>query len=84
MTHQQARFMHEHISKRVKMQTKPTGAQTSMVSISLHGAEKGKGMHEATDIMAMHPKWLHPNKASWVSDVTTTPRLTKGVKYGKA
>ena len=33
-----------------------------MTSIALHGVEKGKGMHEATDIMAMHPKWLHPNK----------------------
>ena len=36
-----------------------------------YGAKKGKGMHEATGIMAMPPKWLHPNKASWASSVTT-------------
>ena len=41
-----------------------------MASISPHEAGKGKGMHEATGIIAMHPEWLHPNKASWVSDVT--------------
>ena len=45
-----------------------------MVSIASHGAEKGKGMHKATSIMAMPPKWLHPNKASWASDVTTQPQ----------
>ena len=33
-----------------------------------------KGMHEATDIMVMHRKWLHPNKALWASDVTTQPQ----------
>ena len=33
-----------------------------MVSIASHEVEKGKGMHEATGTMAMHPKWLHPNK----------------------
>ena len=58
-----------------------------MVSISSHEVEKGKGMHEATGIMVMHPKWLHPNKASWASDVTTQPHNhipTKGVKRGKA
>ena len=44
-------------------------AQISMVSISSHGAEKGKGVHEATDIMVIHSKWLHPNKTSWASDV---------------
>ena len=27
-------------------------------------------MHKATGIVAMHPKWLHPNKALWVLDVT--------------
>ena len=25
---------------------------------------KGRGIHEATGIMAMHPKWLRPDKAS--------------------
>jgi len=49
-------------------------AQISMASISSQGVEKGKGMHEATGIMAMRPKWLHPNKASWASDVTTQPQ----------
>ena len=34
----------------------------------------GKGMHKATDIMVMHPKWLHSNRALWVSDVTTQPQ----------
>ena len=38
--------------------------QISMVSISSHRAEKGKGMHKATGIVAMDPKWLHPDKAS--------------------
>ena len=33
--------------------------------------KRGKGVHEATDIMVMHLKWLHPNKASWASDVIT-------------
>ena len=49
-------------------------AQISMASISSNGAEKGKGMYEATGIVAMHPKWLHPNKASWAMDVTTQPQ----------
>ena len=35
--------------------------------------KKGKSMHRATGIMVMHPKWLHPNKASWMLDVTTQP-----------
>ena len=45
-----------------------------MASISSHGAEKGEGMHEATGFIVMHPKWLHPNKASQASDVTTQPQ----------
>ena len=49
-----------------------------MVSIALRGAENGEGMHIATDIMTMHPKWLHPNKASWASDVTTQPQTRYG------
>ena len=47
-----------------------------MASISSNGAEKGKGMYEATGIVAMHPKWLHPNKASWAMDVTTQPQTS--------
>ena len=46
-------------------------AQTSMESIASHEAEKGKGMHEATGIMVMHPKWLHPNKEC--NHTTTNP-----------
>ena len=49
-------------------------AQTSTVSISTHKAEKGKGMHEATGIMVMPPKWLCPNKALWVSGVIAQPQ----------
>ena len=45
-----------------------------MAGISSHEAEKGKGMHKATGIVVMYPKWLHPNKASWASDVTTQPQ----------
>ena len=40
--------------------------------------KNGKVMHEATGIMAMHPKWLHLNKASWASDVTTQPHACYG------
>ena len=56
--------------KACKDAKKPWVAQTSMVSISSHGAEKGKGMHKATGIVVMDPKWLHLDKASWASDVT--------------
>ena len=35
-----------------------------MASISTQGVEKGKGMHEAINIMVMLPKWLHLNKAT--------------------
>ena len=35
-------------------------------------------MHEETGIMAMHPKWLHPNKVSSVSDVTTQLQTRQG------
>ena len=76
--------MHEHVSKCVKMQIKPTGGTTNMASKASHGVENGEGMHETTGITKMHPKWLHPNKTSWASDVTTQPRPAKGVKCGKA
>ena len=52
-----------------------------MVSKASHEAEKGEGMNESTGITEMHPKWLHPNKASWASDITTQPRPTKAVKH---
>ena len=67
--------MHGHVSKHVKMHRKPTGGTNKHGKhIIAHGAEKGKGMHEVTGIMAMHLEWLHPNKASWVSNVTTQPQ----------
>ena len=66
--------MHEHVNKRVKMHIKPTGGTKKHGKQLSHGAEKGIGVHEATGIMAMHPKWLHPNKASWAWNVTTQPR----------
>ena len=49
-----------------------------MVSITSHGAEKGKGMHEATGNKVMHLKWLHPNEALWASNVTTQPQTRSG------
>ena len=70
--------MHGHVGKRVKMHIKQRVAQTTMVSISSHGEEKGKGVLAATGIVVMHPKWLHPNKASWASDVTTQPQTRYG------
>ena len=42
-----------------------------MVSITWHRMEEGKGVHEATNIMVMYPKWLHLNKALWASHITT-------------
>ena len=66
--------MHEHVSKRVRCIESQRVAQTSMVSISSHEVAKGKCMHKATGIMVMHPKWLHPNKASWASSVITQPQ----------
>ena len=62
--------MHGHVSKRVSQRV----AQTSLESISSHEAEKGNGMNKATSIMVMHPKWFHPNRASWASNVTTQPQ----------
>ena len=63
--------MHEHVSKHVKMQRKPTDGINKYGILASHGAEKGKGMNKTTGIKTMPPKWLHPNKALWASDVTT-------------
>ena len=52
--------------------------QTSMVSMSTHGVEKRKGMHDATQHPEIPPKWLHPHKASWASDVTAQLQTFKG------
>ncbi|KAK9986904.1 hypothetical protein SO802_031855 [Lithocarpus litseifolius] len=51
-----------------------------MISIASHEAGNGKGMGEATGIMAMHPKWLHPNKASWASNIDLDFQFLK--RYG--
>ena len=66
--------MHEHVNKRVKMHIKTTDGTKKHDKQSSHEAEKGISVHEATGIMAMHPKWLHPNKALKVSNLTTQPR----------
>ena len=67
--------MDGHLSKHVKMHKKPTSGTNKhgkhRIVQSKKKKKKGKGMHEATGIMAMHLEWLHPNKATWASDVTT-------------
>ena len=62
--------MHEHVSKHVKMHRKPMGGTNKHGKHIITRSGKGKGMHKATRHPETHPKWLHPNKASWVSDVT--------------
>ena len=65
--------MHGYVRKHVKMHIKPTsGTNKHGKHIIARRRKGGKGMHEATYIMVMHPKWLHLNRALWVSDVTTT------------
>ena len=64
MTHQQARLMHGHVSKGVKMQRKLTGGTNKHGKHIVAWNGKGKGTHGATRHLEMHPKWLHPNKAS--------------------
>ena len=63
--------MHEHVSKRVKMHRKPTGGTNKHSKHNIVWSKKGKDTHSATQHSEMPPKWLHPNKASWASDVTT-------------
>ena len=63
----------DNLSKQVKMHRKPKGGVNKHGKNIIARSGKGKGMHEATSIMAMHPKWLHPDKALWVSVVTTQP-----------
>ena len=53
--------MHEHVSKCIERHGKHSIMQSG----------KGKGTHVATRHPEMPPKWLHLNKASWASDVTT-------------
>ena len=66
------------------MHRKPTGGTNKHSKHIIAKSRKGKGMHEATSITEMPPKLLHPDKATWVSDVTTQPQPTKGVKHSKA
>ena len=72
--------MHEHVSKCVKMHRKPTGGANKHGKHIITRSGKERGMHKATGIMEMPPKWLHPDKALWASDVTTQPQPAKGVK----
>ena len=76
--------MHEHVSKRVKIHRKPMGSANKHGKYIITWSGEGRGMHEATSITEMTPKLLHPDKATWVSDVTTQPQPTKGVKHSKA
>ena len=63
--------MHEHVSKCIERHRKPTGGINKHGKHSIMQSGKGKGTHEATRHPEMPPKWLHLNKASWLSDVTT-------------
>ena len=71
------KYRHKKVNKgrhTLEMRTNGTKHDIPNGYISSHGAEKGKGMHKAIGIMAMHPKWLLPDKASWASDETTQPQ----------
>ena len=70
--------MHEHVSKRVKMHKKATGGTNKHGKHIIVQSGIGKGTHGATWHPKMPPKWLHLNKASWVSDVTTQGQACKG------
>ena len=52
------------------MQRKPTGGANKHGKHIITRSGKRRGMHEATSITKMPPKWLHADKASWASDVT--------------
>jgi len=57
------------------MHRKPTDGVNKHGKHNIAQSGKGKGMHGATRHLEMHPKWLHPNKTSWASDVTTQPQI---------
>ena len=65
--------MHEHVNKRVKMQRKPASGTNKHGKHIIAQSGKGEKYAQANNIMVMHPKCLHPNKASWASDVTAQP-----------
>ena len=75
--------MLEHVSKCVKMHRKLTGGANKHGKHIITWSRRGRGMHEATSIIEMPPKWLHLEKASWALDVTTQPQPVKGVKHSK-
>ena len=64
MTHEQARLMHGHVIKRVKMHKKLMVGTNKHGKHSIARSGKGKGTHGATQHSKMPPKWLHPNKTS--------------------
>ena len=70
--------MHGHVSKLVKMHRKPTGGTNKHGKHSIARRGKGKGMYEATWHLEILPKWSHPNKASWVSNVTKQDQARGG------
>ena len=70
--------MHGHVNKHVKMNRKPTGGMNKHGKHSIAQSRKGKGTHGATQHLEMPPKWSHPNKASWVSDVTKQDKARRG------
>ena len=76
--------MHEHVSKCVKMHRKATGGTNKHGKHSIARSGKGKGTHEATRHPEMHLKWLHPNEASWVSNVTTQGQDHEGRQTGQS
>ena len=63
--------MYENVSKLVKMHRKPMSGTNKHGKHSIMCNRKGKGTHRATQHPEMPLKWLHPNKALWVSNVTT-------------
>ena len=52
------------------MHRKPTGGTNKNDKHKIAQSGEGKGVRGATGITKMHPKRLHPNKASWALDVT--------------
>ena len=67
--------MHGYVSKHVKMHKKPMGGTNK------HGkyiiARSGKG-ERCAQRNRHHGDALHPNKASWASDVTTQGQARRG------
>ena len=70
--------MHGHVRKRVKMHRKPTSGANKHGKHNIEQSGRGKGIRGTTDITKMHPKRLHPNKVSWVLDVTKQDQAHEG------